>query len=304
MRKIIIFIILILISFDITSAYTPTQNENNLLLKLKQNTIEKTKTKGELWLKRQIIGLEKSYKKSNNDRIKYLLNVIIQNNNNILNDIQTERIQREQIEQRENLERLEKEKKEKIESENRYIGNASDFFNTHGKDITTSLEVNEKCTKYFDFVDNIARENNFPTELIIATWSIEFNCNLSNPNNGWGPFQITSHYYKPGEITLEQFSQSIQDFIDFSKGKWNYFNTNTYVDYKSRFGTENISISYDNYSLRDLRLHSILYNGIRSDTTLDKNTFTNTNLNSEVVGEFDGLVTRFLKILNWRIQKN
>jgi len=30
-------------------------------------------------------------------------------------------------------------------------------------------------------IDKIAKEYNFPTELIIATWKIETNCNFQNP---------------------------------------------------------------------------------------------------------------------------
>jgi hypothetical protein len=45
------------------------------------------------------------------------------------------------------------------------------------------LKIDEKCTKYFDFIDNIAKEKDFPVELIIATWSKETNCNLYNPAN-------------------------------------------------------------------------------------------------------------------------
>jgi hypothetical protein len=32
------------------------------------------------------------------------------------------------------------------------------------------MDLNSKCTKYFDFINDIAIENDFPVELIIATW--------------------------------------------------------------------------------------------------------------------------------------
>ena len=191
---------------------------------------------------------------------------------------------------------------EKQKKENEYKIKVNGFFETYWKDITTDLKVNEKCTKYFDFIDNIATSNNFPTELIIATWSKEYNCNLSNPNNWYWPFQISSKYYIPWDISLDIFSISIQDFIDFSKWKWKYFNENKYIDYKSRFWSENINISYDNYTIRDLKLHSLLYNWIKSNTKLDTNTFANDNLNKEIVSNSDWIVTSFLKILKWRTQ--
>lgn len=37
--------------------------------------------------------------------------------------------------------------------------------------------------KNYDFIDKIAKEQNFPTELIIAMWKKEDNCHLDNPSN-------------------------------------------------------------------------------------------------------------------------
>lgn len=281
MRKIFIIFILILFTTSNAFAYTPTDNEIKLLSKLKQNTIIKSKIKWQTWLEKDVTSLEKSLAKSNDERIKYLLLQVIKDKKSILDEII-------------------KQKKEKKESN--YKIKVGDFFGTYWKDITTDLKVSEKCTKYFDFIDNIATLNNFPTELIIATWGKEYNCNLSNPNNWYWPFQISSKYYQPGDITLEQFAVSIQDYINFSKNKWNYFNTNTYHDYKTRFWSWNIEITYDNYTLRELRLNSILFNWIKKDTTLDKNTFANDNLNKDIVSNSDWLVTRFLKILKWRTE--
>lgn len=173
-----------------------------------------------------------------------------------------------------------------------------DFFNKYGADITTKLEVPEKCKTNYDFVDEIAKRNDFPTALIIATWGKETNCNMYNPANGWWIFQITSQYYEPGNIWLIELESSIEAFIQFSRNKWNYFNTNKYHNYKQRFWEEDLHLTYSSYTLRDLRLHSILYNGVSANTTLEGNTFANNNLNPNVTGPSDGIVTRFLKILN------
>lgn len=175
------------------------------------------------------------------------------------------------------------------------------FFNNYSKNITTDLKVSEKCIKYFDYLDEIAKKNDFPVELIIAMWSKESNCNLANPWNSRWPFQITSQYYEPWNISLEEFWVAVQKFIDFSKHKWNFFNTNTYVNYKDRFWSENLNIWYDRYTLRELQIHSILYNWVSKSTTLEWNSFANANLNSEVKSSSDWVVTRFLKILKWRI---
>ncbi|MDP2090842.1 MAG: hypothetical protein Q8K30_04565 [Candidatus Gracilibacteria bacterium] len=310
MKKVIIIFILFIITITNAYSYTPTDNELRLLGIIKERAVTKSKIKGQLWLKKELISLEKSLISTKDERIKFLLTYIINDRKIILENLIIEdnlkrEIELKRIEQITKEEELKKAKfeLEKKQIEIKYLPKAIEFFNINGKDITTELKVNQKCTKYFDFVNDIAIKNDFPVELIIATWSIEYNCNLGNPANGFGPFQITSKFYTPGDITLEQFALSIQDFIDFSRNKWNYFNTNKYHDYKTRYGSGNIEITYDNYTLRELRLNSILYNGIKKDTTLDKNTFANTNLNKEVEGPFDGLVTRFLKILKWRIDR-
>ena len=62
--------------------------------------------------------------------------------------------------------------------------------------------------------------NNFPTALTIATRYRETHCGYYLPSNGDGPFQILSKDYGTGEINEDTFTQSIQDFIDFSKGKY------------------------------------------------------------------------------------
>lgn len=176
------------------------------------------------------------------------------------------------------------------------------FFDTYGKNIVQKNKLREGCTKYFDFVDEIAQQNNFPTALIIATWSKESNCGLFNPYNGWWPFQITSQYHTPGEITLEEMGDKIQKYIDFSKGKIAYYNSNK--KYKQRFWEKNIELSYSKYTLRDLQLYSVLYNGITSSTNIENNKFANGNLNTNIDSDTDGIVTLFLKILNWQIENN
>ncbi len=310
MRKILIIFILSLLTISSTFAYAPTDNEIKLLSIIKQKTIEKAKIKWQLWLKREINSLEKSLMVTKNERISYLLIHIIDDKKLVLDDLIKQDLAIQAEETKKQVELQKQQEQENIKKLNdakvleiAYIEKNKSFFEENWKDITTDLKVNAKCTKYFDFVNDIAIKNDFPTELIIATWSIEYNCNLSNPANWYWPFQISSKYYTPWDITLEQFAVSVQDYIDFSRNKWNYFNTNTYHDYKTRFWSWNIAITYDTYTLRELRLNSILFNWIRKDTTLDKNTFANTNLNKDTAWPNDWLVTRFLKILKWRIDR-
>ncbi|NVP17433.1 hypothetical protein HUU51_01820 [Candidatus Gracilibacteria bacterium] len=299
MKKIVLFLVLFLFSLDIISAYNPTEIEEKTLSRLKVLFEKQVEKKGELWLKRQINIFEFSKKNILDERKLYLVSHIL----NDLNDIHIKIKEKNELKLQEQLAAIEKQKAEEFKQIQDYNTKAKAFFDLYGSQITTSLSINEKCTKYFDFIDEIAKKNDFPTELVIATWGREYNCTLGNPANGWGPFQITSQYYAPGDISLEQFGESVQKYIDFTKGKWDYFNNNKYHNYKTRFGNENIAITYDNYTIRDLKLTAILYNGVSNNTTLDGNTFANSNLNSSVTSNSDGIVTRFLKVLNWRINR-
>lgn len=145
------------------------------------------------------------------------------------------------------------------------------------------------CTKYFDQIDEIAREYDFPVELIIATWYREHTCKFYNPGNGWGNFQITSNYYAPGDITRTEFRSQVIDFIEFSQWKREYY------DLTQNFWPEPISLSYDHFDLASIRKHSIYYNGIVGELATNK--YTNTNFNWVWVGGTDGIVTYFLKVL-------
>ena len=297
MKKIVIFLLFVFTFFSTVSAYEPTEEETKILSLLKQNFERKWNIKWELWLKRHTYILQNALTKTDDERVNYILNHILNDVNLVLDDVK--KVNEEKL--RLQLEEQKKKKEEELKLITDYKEKSKIFFETHGSSITTSLNISENCTKYFDFIDEIAKKNDFPTELIIATWSKEYNCNLWNPANGWWPFQITSQYYTPWDISLEQFWESVQKYIDFTKGKWNYFNNNTYHNYKTRFWNENIAITYDNYTIRDLKISAILYNWVNSTTTLDWNSFANANLNNSVTSNSDWLVTRFLKILNWRI---
>lgn len=297
MKKIVLFLVLFLFSLDVISAYNPTEIEEKTLSRLKVLFEKQVEKKWELWLKRQINIFEFSKKNILDERKLYLVSHIL----NDLNDIHIKIKEKNELKLQEQLAIIEKQKAEELKQIQDYNTKAKAFFDMYGSQITTSLSINEKCTKYFDFIDEIAKKNDFPTELVIATWWREYNCTLWNPANGWWPFQITSQYYAPWDINLEQFWESVQKYIDFTKGKWDYFNNNKYHNYKTRFWNENISITYDNYTIRDLKLTAILYNWVSNNTTLDWNTFANSNLNSSVTSNSDWIVTRFLKVLHWRI---
>lgn len=170
------------------------------------------------------------------------------------------------------------------------------LIDTYGKEI--SGEISNACVKNYDFIDSIAKELDFPTELIIAMWKKEHNCNLDNPPNWWWAFQITSRYYNPGEISLEEFKAEIIDFINFSKNKIAYYNKDSWK-FKKYFWDENIKLSHDKFSIGDLRLYALLYNWIRKSADLETFTFANANLNSNLKSNSDWIVTTVLKVLKW-----
>lgn len=151
------------------------------------------------------------------------------------------------------------------------------------------------CTKYYDQVDAIAREYDFPVELIIATWFREHTCKFYNPGNGRGNFQIISRYYPPGDITRAQFEQQVIDFINFSYGKWKFY------DQTQNFWPLPISLSYDSFDLLSIRKQAIYYNGIVG--TPENNKYANQNFNGIATGGADGIVATFLKVLKYGLER-
>ncbi|MDD5213126.1 MAG: hypothetical protein PHG82_01765 [Candidatus Gracilibacteria bacterium] len=294
MRKIIACILVssIILTSSSYATYSPTQEEN-----IKLQTIQ---TK-----------IDSIYKNKGVERIEILKNQInkyIETNRENERTIYFLRIIKNSL-----VAYIEKDKKEhpqkavKIKTPEKKVSLAKaikinpkqNLIDTYGKEI--SGEITNACIKNYDFIDAIAKEQDFPTELIIAMWKKEHNCNLDNPPNGWGAFQITSRYYNPGKISLEEFKSEIIDFINFSKNKINYYNKDS-GKFKKYFGDENIKISHDNFSIRDLRLYGLLYNGIRKSADLETFTFANANLNSDLKSNSDGIVTSVLKVIKWKLK--
>ncbi len=238
------------------------------------------------WFKSLISNINILIEKNNTDEKKVAILILVRDN--LVNYLQNIDTQLENA--KKEAEILELKEKEAQSSKNQMLNN---YFSS----IIWDKKVNDKCIKHYDFIDNIAKNNNFPTALIISTWKKEFNCSLANPANGWGPFQTTSKYYVPWEISLEIFWNEIVDFINVTKWKWSFFNS--HKNLKDKFWLENINITYDNFSLKQLQMSAIMYNWYNSAKTLDSSGFANTNLNNSIKWNVDGIVTYFLKILNW-----
>lgn len=157
--------------------------------------------------------------------------------------------------------------------------------------VTSDTPLPEKCFTYFDHIDKKAKEEDFPTALIIATRRKEHSCNFSNPANGRGNFQIISHRYEPGEITLHELLRQVDSFIAFSRHKWARY------DEIQKFDTVSVSLANNSIDLTSLRKHAILYNGMYQDVTLENSTYTNNHFTVDNGGR-EGIVASFLKALD------
>lgn len=132
----------------------------------------------------------------------------------------------------------------------------SAFIDENIDDISIDIDYPEdKCTWWYNTMDNISFANDFPTALTIAVWYRESNCSYYLPNNWDWPFQIVSKDYWTGEITEDVFKQSIQDFIDFSKKKINNYNKRAWDEYPE------INISYTWFDYTWVVNYLALYNG-------------------------------------------
>jgi len=193
------------------------------------------------------------------------------------------------------IEKNNKKNTKKINSENNLINKKRiDFYNKYAKNIISKNPISNLCLKKYDLIDKIAKKNNFPTELIIATWWMEHSCIFKNPSNWNWNFQIITRVYKPGKITDKQFEIQVQDFIDFSKNKWKF-----YERYK-KLKSWTIKLEYNNYDFISIKYHSAAYNGVFNH--LENSKYINWNLNKNVVYKKDWITTRFLKILDWKIK--
>ncbi len=159
------------------------------------------------------------------------------------------------------------------------------------KDITW----NENCTGRYNLLDTISFANNFPTALTIATRYREASCGYYLPSNGDGPFQILSKEYGTGQIDENLFTQTVQDFIDFSKAKRQQYKTKLWI-----------SLTYTWFDWTGLINHASLYNGgIISGAIVNPIApkYVYDGYGDAYSGAIRyGVVPKFLKTLEWEIQ--
>ncbi len=90
------------------------------------------------------------------------------------------------------------------------------------KEISGTLD---NCIGWYNTLDDISFAYNFPTAITIAAWYRESTCAYFLPSNREGPFQIVGKDYGTGEISHNVFIETVVDFMEFTRGKFNRYLT-------------------------------------------------------------------------------
>ena len=163
--------------------------------------------------------------------------------------------------------------------------------------------VDASCLGWYNTLDDIAFTHDYPTAVLIATWYRETNCGYYLPRNGDGPFQIVSKDYGTGEIDEATFVQSVLDFIEFSKNKYDRYeganNANGHI----------VELSYTGITFTGIVRHGALYNGLSGYTAYGDAQPLNPhyvwdNYGEEYSGALRfGLFPQTLKIMEWELMR-
>lgn len=170
----------------------------------------------------------------------------------------------------------------------------AEFYGIYGPYITSSKEFPERCFEGYEELDTLARQKDFPTVLIIAARYKESGCNLQNPRNGDGLFQIVAHDYGTGEISIAWLLEQAEHFIDFSNAKRERYKK------LQRFDDVPVQITYDGRTLQDIRKQAVLYNGMAAGVTLENSWYANNGFAWYArpdISSQDWLVTMLLKAI-------
>ena len=157
----------------------------------------------------------------------------------------------------------------------------------------------DKCTWWYNTIDNISFANDFPTALTLAVWYRESGCGYYLPSNGDGPFQIVSKDYGNGEITEEIFKQTVQDFIDFAKNKIDNYNNRADDEFPP------LKLSYNSFDYTWVVSFAALYNwGTRTwwmvVPNAPKYVFDGYGEDYSNAKKY-GLFPAFLKLISWEL---
>ncbi|MDD3262851.1 MAG: hypothetical protein PHR61_03310 [Candidatus Absconditabacteria bacterium] len=226
MKKLFILLasILSLVGLSETYAYTPTSQDMLTLVQLKDtlDQINSGNVKDMRSFMTQIKKIQPMV--AHEPRVSYLLQEL---HTHLYGQFSTEKI------------------KTKISSKSGW----NEFLDLYNTGII-EIDMEDKCFGRYNTLDNISFANNFPTALTIAIRYRESHCGYYLPKNGDGPFQILTKDYGTGEITEEIFTESVQDFIDFSRSKFDRYQSRVHQN-----------ITYTGIDIKSIVSHSALYNG-------------------------------------------
>lgn len=225
MKKFIIFLAstLVFLWFSMTKAYSPTSQDQTTLTQLK-DILDQTNSGNVKDIRNFMTQIKKLQPMiAHEPRISYLFQELY---THLYWQFSKEKIKTKQI------------------SKSDWI----EFLNLHNTGII-EIEMEDKCFWRYNTLDNISFANNFPTALTIAIRYRESHCGYYLPKNGNWPFQIITKNYGTWEITEEIFTKSIQDFIDFSRAKFDRYQSRVHQN-----------ITYTGTDIKSIISHSALYN--------------------------------------------
>lgn len=271
MKKLLLFVVVFLFVSS-AFAYTPTSQDTANLTNLKwqlDNLVENDNVN--LWdFYNQVRKLEVQY--TSDDRLQYMLD-------NIKNYLYT---------------KLYSFKNAAKVSSKTVKQNFLDQYNTgFSVEITGSLD---NCIGRYNTLDDISFAYNLPTPLTIAAWYRESTCAYYLPSNGDGPFQIIAKDYGTWQITQDIFLDTVVDFMDFTKSKFNRYLTQL-----------TWSLTYTWYDMTWISNFAALYNGgYKSGNVIIPNNsnylFDGYGLNYSGATRY-GIFPQFIKALGWELSQ-
>jgi hypothetical protein len=218
----------------------------------------------------------------------------------------------------------------------------SEFLQTYYKYISSAMteedhRILQSCMDRYDAVDAVAKRENFPTALILATWRKESSCRVVNPGNGDGLFQIVAHHYEPSSVY--QLKNLIWSWVYDQSGdllgsgrlvsgqnfvftwmfadpqripfvqSWNILEEQVmdFIDFARAkwkwydnldlYDEVPVQLSYDTIDLLSIRKHAILYNSIAKGRHPENSFYANQNFGWDYEKKQDGLVVMVLRVL-------
>lgn len=162
-----------------------------------------------------------------------------------------------------------------------------------------SVEISgslNNCIGWYNTLDDISFAYNLPTPLTMAVWYRESTCAYHLPNNGDGPFQIMAKDYGTWQITQNLFIDTVVDFMEFTKWKFNRYLTQL-----------TWSLTYTGYDMTWISNFAALYNGgyKSGDVIIPNNSkylYDGYGENYSGATKY-GIFPQFLKALEWELNQ-